>query len=216
LPGVARITVFGGTGYTGHAIAQEAAKRGHEVTSVSRTAPATPIAGVTYIHGSLLAGDPASLVADADVVVSAVAARGELAGKVAGTLETVAELAEESGTRLVVVGGFTSLRRSAGGPRICFSEELPAVFAAEAREMAGFADWLPTTPETLNWLYLSPGSRYGSHSAVPATGSYQLGGDVALPDAEARAPLSAPDLAAAVLDLIEGSGHHREHVSIAS
>jgi uncharacterized protein YbjT (DUF2867 family) len=39
---MARITVLGGSGYAGGAIVAEAAKRGHEVTSVSRTAVAAP------------------------------------------------------------------------------------------------------------------------------------------------------------------------------
>ena len=48
------ITVLGGTGYTGAAIVSEALKRGHSVTVVSRSAPESPVDGVTYVTGSAL------------------------------------------------------------------------------------------------------------------------------------------------------------------
>ena len=77
---MARITVLGGSGYAGGAIVAEAAKRGHEVTSVSRTAVAAPVAGVEYAVGSAL--DPAVLdavTAGRDVVVVALSPRGDMA-----------------------------------------------------------------------------------------------------------------------------------------
>ena len=69
-----RIKVLGGTGYGGSAVVREAAQRGHTVTSYSRTAPAEPVDGVTYVHGSL--EDEALLarvVEDADVVFETLA-----------------------------------------------------------------------------------------------------------------------------------------------
>ncbi|WP_194922416.1 NmrA family NAD(P)-binding protein, partial [Catenulispora rubra] len=41
------ITVIGGTGYTGSHIIREAAARGHQVTSLSRSLPAEQLPGVT-------------------------------------------------------------------------------------------------------------------------------------------------------------------------
>jgi putative NADH-flavin reductase len=212
---MATITVLGGTGYTGAAIVAEAARRGHEVTSLSRNRPVEPVAGVTYVSGSVTAGDPASLVAGSDAVVASLSPRGELAGKVADIYQAVAETAEESGTRLVVIGGWNSLRRSPGAPRIAFSEHVPPQFADEARELAGFADWLDGTPEELDWLFVSPAQGYGAHSPGEAQGTYRIGSDVAFTDTEGRSELSAPDLAMAIVDLIERDEHHREHLSVA-
>lgn len=84
-----RITVLGGTCYAGGHIVREAAARGHEVTSVSRTLPEDRVEGVTYRAGDAL--DPATIaqVAEgADVVVHALAPRGPLAGR----LEDVAHV----------------------------------------------------------------------------------------------------------------------------
>lgn len=53
-----RITVLGGTGYAGGHIVREAAARGHEVTSVSRTLPEDRVEGVTYRAGeSFISGE---------------------------------------------------------------------------------------------------------------------------------------------------------------
>ena len=52
-----RITVLGGTGYTGGNIAREAVARGHQVTSISRTLPEDQIDGVTYRTGDALDAD---------------------------------------------------------------------------------------------------------------------------------------------------------------
>ena len=46
-----RITVLGGTGYTGTNIVREALARGLEVTAVARNTPASPVEGVTYVTG---------------------------------------------------------------------------------------------------------------------------------------------------------------------
>ena len=69
------IASFGGTGYAGSAIRDEALKRGHRVMSVTRNVPADApaAAGLEFREGSV---HDASLVnqvaADADVVVVAV------------------------------------------------------------------------------------------------------------------------------------------------
>ena len=60
------ITVIGGTGYAGAAIVAEAARRGHAVTAISRTAPGTPAEGVTYVTGDLTRSVPD--IAGAEVV----------------------------------------------------------------------------------------------------------------------------------------------------
>jgi uncharacterized protein len=67
---MASIVVFGGTGYTGDHIIREAAARGHEVISVSRSEPKEPLEGVRYETGS--AEEVARrVVPGADAVVAA-------------------------------------------------------------------------------------------------------------------------------------------------
>lgn len=211
-----RIAVAGATGYAGSAVVQEAVGRGHDVVAVSRSAPTAPVAGATYREASLL--DPASreaLVADADVVVSALAPRGDMLGKVVEVDAGLAELAERHGCRLVVVGGFSSLRPAPGAPRIAEAGDLPPQFADEAREMVAVLSALEASPESLDWLFVSPAATFGAFAPLPDRGTYRLGGDVALFDADGESSISAGDFARAILDEVERGEHRRAHVGVA-
>lgn len=107
-----RITVLGGTGYVGSNIVAEAAKRGLVVVSLSRTAPESPITGVDYQLGSVQHDDALQhAIEGADVVVSALSPRGELAGNniLRSVEKKIAKLTMVEGARLGVVGGAGSL-----------------------------------------------------------------------------------------------------------
>ena len=211
-----KITVLGGTGYTGGNIVREAASRGHEVTSFSRTAPTEPIDGVTYVEGSLLDdGVRAQAVAGADVVIGAIAPRGELEGEVIGVYGRIAELAAGAGARFGVVGGFSALRSEPGAPR--FAEgDVPPQFAVEAREMVTVLENLQTAaPAELDWFFVSPAANYGSYAPGEAKGTYRVGGDIALFDDNNESAVSGADFALAIVDEIERPAHQRAHLSVA-
>ena len=212
---MAVITVLGGTGYTGTNVVRTAAARGHAVTAVSRSLPAEKVDGVTYVQGSVTKVDPASLATASDVVVGALSPdSGELAGKLGAVYQSLAPAVAAMGTRLVIIGGFSALRRVAGGPRIAYSEEVNPLFAAAAREMAAIADWLLTTPTELGWTYISPASAYGARNPGVARGRYRLGGDVALTDAEGRSDVSGADFASAIVEIIDSRDYYRAHISV--
>jgi putative NADH-flavin reductase len=210
---MSKILIIGGTGFTGGNIAREAVGRGHTVTSFSRTAPADPVDTVDYVHGD--ADDATRLVADHDVVVATLAPRGDTAGRVHGLYESYATAAATAAARLIAIGGFSSLRPAPGAPR--FAEgEIPEQFRAEALEMDGFREWLATSaPESLDWTFVSPAGTYGSFAPGTRTGSYRVGGDVALFDAQGESQISGADFAIAIVDEIESAAHPREHISVA-
>ena len=212
---MARITVLGGTGYTGAQLVREAAARGHEVRSISRNPPRDPIAGVTYDTASLLDDAARQRAVDgADVVLGALAARGELEPELRGAYARLAELAAQSGARWGVIGGFSSLRLASDAPRIA-AGDLPPQFAAEARTMVEVLDDLEAeAPEALDWFFVSPAADYGAHVPGVATGTYRLGSDVALFDADGASVLSGPDLATAVIDEIDVPRHRRTQFSV--
>src|ERR1700760_2108816 len=152
---MSRIVVIGGTGYAGSAIVAEAAARGHQVTSFSRSRPDDPVASVEYVQGDATdEATLASVISGADVVVAALAPRGPLAGPFRDVNRTIARLADTEKARLVVVGGFSSLGPAAGAPR--FVEDLSDVPAEIQDEvLAGAAlivEDLPTAPKTLDWV----------------------------------------------------------------
>jgi hypothetical protein len=201
---MARIAVLGGTGYTGANIVAEAAKRGHHVTAYSRTAPTEPVAGVHYVQASMLEeGALAAAVAGQDVVVEALAPRGDLAEQLQGVIGDLAKLSAEQHARLVVVGGFSGMRKSEGGPR--FSEDpIPDQFRAEAHEMVRALDDLESSaPTDLDWVFISPAQQYGSHVPGEALGRYRVSGPVAILDADGTSAVSGADFALAIVDEIE-------------
>jgi uncharacterized protein len=210
---MSKILVIGGTGYTGGNITREAVSRGHEVTSVSRSRPAAPVEGVVYSHGE--AGDSVGAVAGQDVVVATLSPRGDTAGKLPGLYQELTREAAAARARLVVIGGFSSLRPAAGEPR--FAEgEIPEQFRSEALELEAVREWLTTSaPEELDWTFVSPAGGYGAWAAGEKTGTYRLGGEVALFDADGNSEISGADFALAVVDEIERHEHRREHISVA-
>ena len=215
---MARITILGGTGYAGGAIAAEAAKRGHEVTAVSRTQPESPIDGVDYVTGSVL--DPALLDAaatDRDVVISALSPRGDMAGKVEGVLQELAGRLDGTPTRLAHVGGASSLLVEPDGPRLydLSKDHLPAEVKPEVETGIAILDDFRASPESLDWFYVSPPENFGSWVPAPVTGAYQLGGDVLLRDAAGQSTISAADLAVAIVDEIEKPSHRRRRFTAA-
>lgn len=209
---MARITVLGGTGYAGAAIAAEAAKRGHEVTAVNRSPVEAPASGVDYVTGSVLDADLLASVADGrDVVVVALSPRGDMAGKVEPIVEDLIARLTGTPTRLGYVGGASSLQVEEGGPRVwdVSHEHIPAEVKPEIETGMKALELLQASPDTLDWFYVSPPQDFGAWLGTASKGAYQLGGDVLLKDADGNSTISAADLALAILDEIETPAHRR-------
>ncbi|MFI5909823.1 NAD(P)-dependent oxidoreductase [Dactylosporangium sp. NPDC051541] len=213
---MSRITVIGGTGYAGSAIVAEAAARGHEVTAFSRSRPAEPVPGVTYVQGDAADAQAVSAaVAGADAVVGALAPRGLLAGPFRAVYLEIARLAAAAQAPLYIVGGFSSLRPAPGAPR--FVEDLshaPAEFHDEIRAAAALVtEDLPATADTVDWVFVSPAAKFGSYVPGERLGRYRLGSDVAVQPDDGGA-ISGADYAQGLVDLIERADHHRAHVNL--
>lgn len=213
---MARIIVLGGTGYAGSHIVAEAARRGHDVVSVSRTAPDSLPEGASHAAGDLR--DTAfvgSVLEGADVVIEAASPRGDLAEP--GALRAVysAVLPLVGSRRLGVIGGAGSLRVSEDGPLVIDTPEFPDAIKDEARELGGVLEDLRATGEEHDWFYVSPAGGFGGFAPGEATGSYRTGGDVLLTDDEGQSFISGADLALAVVDEIEEPAHRRERFTVA-
>jgi putative NADH-flavin reductase len=212
---MARISVFGGTGYAGSNIAAEAARRGHAVTSFSRNLPEQQVDGVAYVQGSLLdAGTRTKALDGADVVVVTVAPRGDMAGAVRDGIAALAGEAEQAGVRVGVIGGAGSLHVTEGGPRLFDTPDFPADYKPESLEMAGALDDLRAT-ETLDWFYVSPPAAFGGFAPGEPLGTYRVGGDVLLTDGEGNSFIGGADFGRAVVDEIEQPAHTRSRFTVA-
>lgn len=211
---MATIVVFGGTGYTGSNVVREAASRGHEVISVSRTWPAEPLNGVRYETGD--ASEVAQrVIPGANAVVATLAPRGDMAGRLVEVYTKLARLSADAGARYLQVGGFSSLRPAEGAPRVV-EGDVPEQYRAEALEGDATRAMLAEgAPDGLDWVFFSPAGSYGAWAPGERTGNYRLGGEVALFDGDGGSNISGADFAIAIVDEIEKNAHHREHVGIA-
>jgi len=212
-----KILVVGGTGFAGSHIAKEAARRGHELVSLGRTEPQEKVEGVSYVIGSALDADlRGQLVGDADVVVAAISPRGDMLGKLGPIYADLAGEAAAHDARLVVIGGFTSLRPAPGAPRFYDGGEVPEEYRPEIEEMIGVLDRLQSdAPENLRWVYVSPAANFGAQLDVADHGKPRQGGDVAIFNAAGESLISGSDFAIGVVDEIEAAAHDGENISFA-
>ncbi len=209
-----RIAVIGGTGYAGSHIVTEAVRRGHTVVSVARSVAAERIEGTTYVEGTVL--DVPGLVAElegVDVVVSAVAPRGDMEGKLR---PAVAELgaALPDGVRVGVVGGAGGSLVAEGGPRLIDTDGFAEEYKPEAREAIGILEDLEADDTGRDWFYVHPAGGFGSWAPGERTGSYRDGGDVLVVDGDGNSFIGGADFAIAVLDEIENPKHTRERFTV--
>lgn len=169
---MASITVLGGTGYAGGHIVDEAAARGHRVTSWSRSLPQRQVAGVTYRTGSVT--DEVTLaeaVQGADVVILALSPRGPMAGEVEKVADALITRLTGTDTRLGVIGGAGSLQVAPGGPRLVDGDGFPDAFKAEALELTRVLTELRASDDSLDWFFSArrPTSAPTTPVSAPAT-----------------------------------------------
>ncbi|MGR7026777.1 NAD(P)-dependent oxidoreductase [Geodermatophilus sp. URMC 62] len=211
---MAKIVIFGGTGYAGGSIAREAVTRGHQVTSYSRHLPSAPVDGVTYRTGSL--ADP-SLVAEASRGVDeiVVATRGaDVDGRTLVELvPSLIDAALDSGARLSFVGGVGSSLLP-DGTRLVDTPDFHDEWKGEALAHAEVLEAMRTAPEALTWFYVSPAALFGSWTDFPTTGAYRTGGDHLVVQGDGTSQISGTDFAMAYVDEIEQSKHPRQRFTV--
>jgi putative NADH-flavin reductase len=66
----------------------------------------------------------------------------------------------------------------------------------------------------VDWFYLSPALGFGSWNAGEKTGTFRLGTDVLITDADGNSEISGADYATAFVDEIEKPTHHQSRFTI--
>lgn len=212
---MARIVIFGGTGYTGGNIAREAVKRGHQVVSYSRSAPTEPDHGVDYLTGSM--ADPAVVEAaadGADQLVVALRGSDVDGGPMVEHVPTLVEAASRHGARLSFVGGAASSLVAEGGPRLLDTPDFVEDWKPEATAHSLVLEVLQQAPQDFDWFYVSPAALYGSYAPGETTGSYRTGGDVLVTKEDGSSEISGTDFATAYVDEIESGAHPRQRFTV--
>ncbi|MEV1129335.1 NAD(P)H-binding protein [Agromyces sp. NPDC049794] len=196
---MAKIIVFGAGGRAGRAIAAEAARRGHEVTSVVRD----PRRIEGAVEGSVTdVKVVAELTAGQDVVVNAAADMSVPAGEFFPAAAR-ALLGGLGGARLVGVG-LASVLATADGTLLMDTPGYPNEYRAF---YLGHAAGMEVLKESdANWVVISPAGDF-DHTGESA-GRYER------TDADAGARITYADFALAVLDEIEKPSVQRTHFGV--
>lgn len=212
---MARIVIFGGTGYSGGNIAREAVGRGHEVVSYTRNRPSEPIDGVEYRTGSLANPAVVNAAAEgADHVVVALHAQDVDGRPMVERVPALMEAAQRHGARLSFVGGAGSSLVAEGGPRLVDTPEFHEDWKPEALAHADVLSAIRQAPEELDWFYVSPAGLYGSFAPGETTGAYRTGGDVLVTKEDGSSEVSGTDFALAFVDEIESHAHPRQRFTV--
>jgi putative NADH-flavin reductase len=212
---MAKLVVFGGTGYAGGRIGAEALRRGHEVVGVARNPGAVP-EGVEAVRGSLHDEEFVAQVAkDADVIVVATPARAIEGKKLIDAVPGLVRIARENGVRLSFVGGAASLLVADGGPRLFDTPEFPDEYKEEAGNHAEVLYLLREQSDDLDWFYVSPAAEFGSWAPGERTGEFRLGGDILVTDEKGQSKIGGDDYAIAYVDEIEDPKHRRARFTVA-
>ncbi|WP_426689290.1 NAD(P)-dependent oxidoreductase [Rhodanobacter ginsengiterrae] len=211
-----KIVLFGATGHLGHGILEEALLRGHEVTAIVRDP-----ARLTRRSDSLrvVTGDVAQpagwldAVRGADAVVASLSARrdGNNDSLPANARVLLDSLPEAGVKRLLWVGGAGSLE-TAPGVRVLDDPDFPDAWKPEAEAQGKALEIFRTSRAEVDWTYVSPAALIEDGER---RGSYRLGRDQLLADADGVSRITVADYAAAVLDRIEKHDALRQRVSVA-
>jgi putative NADH-flavin reductase len=200
-----KVAIIGGTGRAGTEISAELARRGHQVTAISRHPEnAVQAHGVVAVEGDV--GQPAALVEAIrghDVVVSAVMFSDTDPAALVGVVR------DAGIPRYLVVGGAGSLEVAPGVPLIT-TPDFPEAYKAEAGKGADFLTYLRGV-EDIDWTFLSPSAYF---FVGDRKGSFRIGKDALLVDADGNSSISYADYAIALVDEIETPQHSRTRFTV--
>jgi uncharacterized protein len=200
-----KVALIGASGMVGARILAELAARGHAVTAIARnTARVATLPGVVPV--SVDAYDQKALAAALkghEAVISSVHFTASDPQVLIGAVKAAGV------PRYLVVGGAGSLH-VAPGVKLFDTPQFPAIYLNEAKAGGSFLDLLKAET-ALDWTFLSP-------SAVIApgerTGTFRLGLEDLLVDAEGKSAISAEDFAIAMVDELETPRHSRRRFTV--
>ncbi|BDB24695.1 3-beta hydroxysteroid dehydrogenase [Cupriavidus sp. TA19] len=199
------IAIIGATGRVGTRLIDEALRRGHQVTAISRQASRLPeragliAKDVDGTDGAALA----AALAGNDVVIST-ARFAQL------NAQQVTSAVRQAGVpRLLVVGGAGSLY-VAPNVQLVDTPAFPEAYKPEALAGRDFLNAL-RGEQQIDWTFLSPSALFEPGGR---TGKFRIGEEALLSDGAGKSWISMEDYAIAMLDEIEKPTHSRQRYTV--
>jgi putative NADH-flavin reductase len=207
-----KVALYGATGKSGSRILKELISRGHQVIAITRDPSKVPQSevGVSIRQDDL--SDPkkiAAAVDGADAVVSAYAPPQDDPDAIVGvTQRQVEALKRRAKTRLIVVGGAGGLH-VAPGVTLVDSGYLPEAVLPIAKAHVNALTVLKASDT--DWTYLAPAAFF---EPGQRTGTFRLGRDELIANAQQESRISMEDYAIALVDELEKPRHRRQRFSV--
>ncbi|MET0935029.1 MAG: NAD(P)H-binding protein [Luteibacter sp.] len=209
-----KIVLFGATGNIGNVILDEALARGHSVTAVVRD-PAKLAAGnpaLTVVQGDV--AEPASFaraLAGADAAIASLNDHADPANVPRQATTLLDALSKAGVGRFAWVGGAGSLE-TAPGVRVIDDPGFPEAWKASANSQIEALGVFRASQAPIDWTYISPAAEIAPGDRK---GSFRVGYEQLLVDADGHSRISTADFAIGVLDRIEKGDAPRKRVTFA-
>jgi len=211
-----KVALIGATGYVGSHIRDEALQRRHEVTAIVRNPERLPVRmGLIAKQADVFDTDKlAGILAGHDAVIAAYNADPDADDRyenLVGGAEAIIAAVKKAGVRrLLVVGGAGSLE-VAPGQQLIDQPSFPEEWKPGATGTREFLYKL-RKQDDLDWTFLSPAAMM---QPGERTGTFRLGGDQMLVDAQGECRISVEDYAVAMVDELEEPQHTRRRFCVA-
>jgi len=211
-----RIALIGATGFAGSALLKEALDRGHEVAAIVRhpdkLAPRERLVAIGVD------------VNDTDRLAASIRGRDALLSafnpgwknpnlyddQVRGTASIIAAVRKAGVPRVLWVGGAGGLETGSGA-RVVDDPAFPDAVRPGSLATIDALEQLRSEPQ-LDWTFLSPAAEMRPGTR---TGTFRLGGDRLLVDANGQSRISVEDFAVAMIDELERPAHSRQRFTVA-
>lgn len=206
-----KVVLFGATGKSGSRLLQELVSRGHQVSASARDVRKLAGSAAHDVKQDDLsdAGRIAATIAGADAVISAYAPPSDDTDQLIGVTQRQIEAVRRAGVdRLLVVGGAGGLE-VAPGVSLIDSGHLPAPYLPIATSHVKALDVLRQSD--VDWTYLAPAAFF---EPGERKGTFRLGTDELITDAQGESRISMEDYAIALVDELEKGTHRRKRFSV--
>lgn len=217
-----QVVLIGASGYVGSAILSELLERGWHVKALVRHPqnitiknPALSVEKVDVSDERQLAG----ALQGCPLVISAYNPGWANPDIYEDTLRNYRKILDAAKAahvrRLLIVGGAGSLF-VAPGLRLMDTGKVPEAILPGVRSLAGFYLGTLMREDGIDWVFFSPAGMLGNADRTPGvrTGTYRLGKDDLIVDAEGNSTISVEDYAKAMVDELETAAHHKERFTI--
>ncbi|RVU00015.1 NAD(P)-dependent oxidoreductase [Mucilaginibacter limnophilus] len=214
-----KVALIGATGFVGTALVNELEKRGHEITAIARHPE--KVKAAENIHpvkaDAYNADEVSEAVKGHDVVVSTFNSGWDNPNIYDDFLrgaQAIQEGVRKAGVkRFFLVGGAGSLF-VAPGVQLVDSPQFPAEWKAGALAARDYLDILKNETE-LDWTFLSPAIEMHHGTAGIIKGTYRVGLDEPVFDADNRSIISVEDMSTAIVDELEQPKHIKQRFTVA-